>query len=75
MTPYNSEAAIYPLVEDGVPIETNLEAVCQLEKELLDCSVTWQEEDDISEDEDDVWEPDDGHVFDILDDFDDEPSL
>ena len=66
---------IDPLVEDGVPIETNLEAVCQLEKELLDCFVTRQEEDDISEDEDDVWEPDDGNVFDILDDFDDEPSL
>ena len=60
--------------DDGVPIETNLEAVCQLEKELLDCFVTRQEEDDISEDEDDVWEPDDGNVFDILDDFDDEPS-
>ena len=61
--------------DGGVPIETNLEAVCQLEKELLDCFVTQQEEDDISEDEDDVWEPDDGNVFDILDDFDDEPSL
>ena len=66
---------IDPLVEDGVPIETNLEAVCQLEKEQLDCFVTRQEEDDICEDEDDVWEPDDGNVFDILDDFDDEPSL
>lgn len=65
------------VVENDTIAETNLEAVCQLEQEQLECFCARQvdEEDDDCED-DDVWEPEDNrNVFDLFDDFDDEQSL
>ena len=65
------------IVENAIAVETNLDAVCQLEQQELDSYRTQKEADGDDEDDEDAWEPEDRprNLFDVFNHFDDEPSL
>ena len=58
-------------------VETNLDTVCQLNREQLDSFRSQRDIDKDYEDKEETLEPKDHHTntFDVFDNFDDEPSL
>lgn len=65
------------IVENTIPLETNLDAACQLGKKELDSNRTQKEAQGVDEDVEDTWELENRprNVLDLFNDFDDEPSL
>ena len=58
-------------------VETNLDAVSQLDQEQLDSFRSQRRNDEDHKDKEETWEPEDHrtNAFDVFDNFDDEPSL
>ena len=75
MNPFHD---INPLMGDNpTTVETNLDAVHQLDQEQLDSFRSQRDNDNDHKDKEEAWEPEDHYTnaFDVFNNFDDEPSF